>query len=187
MGTRGGLTERKMKNKRYWKTEKAILVALLKFRHFPSMGVVARHARVAKSTAYRHHNTSYEILTDYEDFIVNRYRREMRKLLRIRHVRLMSLFRRLLIVLITCREELGVLLEGGWGRVIERSVVELKPRIKNKLEISDKQSDILVKEIAGVIELWGQKGFLEEEMVITLCDIKYLIETARSRLGPLET
>ncbi len=186
MRMRGGLTERKMKNKRYRRTEKAILIALFSFRHFPSMGMIAKRARIAKSTAYRHHNNSYEILTDFEDYLVARYWRETRILMRIRRVRLISLFRQMLAVLAFHREELEILLGGGWDRVIEKLVTELKPKIIERLKISDKQSDILVKEITGVIEQWGRKGFCEEEIAMNVEKIKYLITTARERLGPLE-
>ena len=187
MRTRGGLTERKMKNKRYRRTEKAILIALFTFRNFPSMGTIAKRARIAKSTAYRHHTDSYEILTDFEDYLVARYWRETRMLMRIRKVRLVSLFRQMLMVLTFHREELEILINGGWARVIERLVAELKPKIIKRLKLSDKQSDILVKEITGVIEQWGQKGFCEEEIAVIVEKIKYLIKTARERLGPLET
>lgn len=175
-----------MQNKRYRRTERAILIALFSFRHFPSMGTIAKRAQIARSTAYRHHNNSYEILTDFEDYLIARYRREIRILAHFRRVRLVSLFRQMLTVLIFHREELEILLDGGWARVIEKLVAELKPKIMEKLRLSDKQSDILVKEITGVIEQWGRKGFCEEEIAMIVEKIKYLITTARERLGPLE-
>ena len=63
----------KTKNRRYQKTEIAILEVLMRSKELPSARVLVRQAKISRSTLYRHHKTIPGIIPDYEREILIRY------------------------------------------------------------------------------------------------------------------
>ena len=66
-------------------------------------------------------------------------------------------------------------------RMVEKIVGRKKKLPKNYSKVFR----VYTKEIAGVIEEWGERGFRRSEIEIIIKDIMYLKKTARQRLAPL--
>ena len=74
------------------------------------------------------------------------------------------------------------------GRVVERMVMEVRGKIMEMCHLpknAEKMLRIYAKEVAGIVEGWGERGFLEGEVGGALDDMMYLTETMRGRLGPI--
>ena len=74
------ITEKRLNNKRFKKSEEALIRAFFSERRRLNARVIMKRAKISRSTLYRHHRTIYDIVPDYEDFILVKYNRLMRKL-----------------------------------------------------------------------------------------------------------
>lgn len=177
-----------LKDKRYRRTEEAIIEVLLKSREMPSTRELTRKARISRSTLYRHHRAMPAIIPDYEKEILRRYRRIIRKLSRQRSIELKRVYLRTLFFIMRYKRVFRILFQHEGGRVVEKMVMELQGKIMVACSLpknSEMTIRIYAKEVTGVVEEWGEGKFAEEEITRVLGDIMYLTETMRQRLGVL--
>ena len=181
--TQGGL-----KDKRYRKTEEAIIEVLLRSKQMPSTGELTRRARISRSTLYRHHRAIPGIVPDYEKEIINKYGRTVRKMLKRKGADLKSIYLQMLIFVVNNRRVFGILFKYSGDRVVERMVLKLQDKIAEANYLpkkSEKMMRIYTKEVAGIVEGWYEKEFNEKEMNKVLEDIIYLTRTMKRRLRGL--
>lgn len=116
------------------------------------------------------------------------FRREFRKGLKRKEATLGSMYMNILLFVVKNRRVFKILFKYGGDRVAENMILEAKEQIA-QLQHLPKNSDgmfrIYAKEVAGVIEAWGEKDFSENEIERVRKDIIYLTTTMRQRLGPV--
>ena len=180
------ITEAKLKNKRFEKTENAILMAFSSAREILSVSRLIKIARVSRSTFYRHHETVYKIIPDYEKYILKKYRNYTYRLIKIKNIRLKALCERTLAFMVVYRGVLQFLHAHGSTNLNESMLLLLKPKIISAGKISHPDIfDIYIKEVATVITKWQQNGFNKDEIPSTVHKIMYLTNTAHERLSPI--
>lgn len=180
---------RGVRNRRYQRTEEAILEVLLKTDEMPTAGELSRRAGISRSTLYRHHRAMPGIIPDYEKEMLVRYRRMIRKLLRQRNASLKSVYLRMLGFILKNKRVMEILFRYEGGRVIEMMVLEVREKITQVGWLprsSEKKLRICAKEVAGVVEIWGERGFEKEELEGVLDEMMDLTKTVRGRLKALK-
>ena len=181
------ITDRKLKDQRFRKTEKALIEALFSNKKMLSARVIVKRAKISRATLYRHHGSVYEIVPDYEEYILEKYNRLMRGLVRRKGLKVKTIYHQMLIFIMKNRDIFKMVVERGDGELTGRIVRKIEPKLVEVYRLPKNSEKILVvyeKEIIGVVEGWMRGDFKEDEMVI-LGDIMYLTETMRSRLMPL--
>ena len=179
---------RGMQNRRYRKTEEAILEVLLKAKEMPSTGELTKRARISRSTLYRHHRAIPGIIPDYERDITLIFKQEFKKLIKYNHQSLENIYFKMLIFTLKHKRVFRILFKYSGDRAIETMVLEFKELIIKACHLpkgSEKMMTIYAKEIAGVVEGWGKDGFSEIEINHTLKNIMYLTATMKQRLSPV--
>lgn len=73
------ITEKKLNNKSFRNTEDKILRLFFAKHMLISIKELAMKIGIARSTVYRHHRSLERIIPDYEIFLMQKYRRAMRK------------------------------------------------------------------------------------------------------------
>lgn len=183
-----GLTEKRMADKRFRKTEEAILKVFFEDGYYMCAKEVAERAGVSRATVYNHHRVIREILQDYEKYILRKYRRMIRKVTKDKGTRLVRIYLRVLLFMVKEKKIFGMLIKNGRRTVLETMLFEIKTRIVNYAGLpknSEKMFKIYVNEVTGLMVEWGRSGFMETEIENLLKDIMYLTDTLRSRLGRL--
>ncbi len=181
------ITDKRLKDQRFRKTEEAITEVFFSSKRILSARVIAKRARISRSTLYRHHGSVYEILPDYEEYILEKYSRLMRGLLRRKGIRMKTLYYQMLIFMMKNKDIFKMIIERGSGSVVEEMVQGMGTKIVEVYKLPknhEKMLAIYEKEIVGVLERWVKNDFKSDEMSV-LDDIMYLTETLRSRLIPL--
>ena len=184
----GGLTEKKMANRRFSKTERAIFVAYCKLRDYPSSKKIAQYAGISRTTLYRHHRRVAKIPEDYEDYLLKNYYKTMRGFVK-NGTKIRILYLRTLIFIMNNKEIILALFQEDKKEIIKGMVDFLKPCILNEWKMGgdlSKMFNIYKNEIVGVVEAWAGKKFSDKELDAVLEDIIYLTHTARRRLLPLK-
>lgn len=184
---RVGITEKRLKNRRFMKTEEAILRVFFEEDNYVSLEQMAKKAGVARSTIYRHHGAVREIVPDYEKYIMARYRRMVRRMIR-RRVPLRQIYFQVLLFILANRQIFMLLLRNGDFAVLLGMIDELRERIGKTARLtsgSDKIFKIYKGEVVFLVKEWVESGFNSEEMSRLLDNIMYLTETMKVRLGPL--
>ena len=67
------LTEQKLKDKRYRKTEEAIVGAFFLAQDNLNPKKIIKVANISRATLYRHHKSVYNVVTDYKEYITIQY------------------------------------------------------------------------------------------------------------------
>lgn len=181
-----GLTDKRMANKRFRKTEEAILKVFFEGDYYMCAGEVARKIGVARSTVYNHHRAVREILPDYEKYVLRKYRMVVRR--RIKDIRLKSLYTRMLFFIVREKRIFGMLVKNGRRGVFEEMVLELRTKIVSYTRLpknSEKMFRVYTSEIMELVAEWGERGFDEAEVFGILKDMMYLTDTMRVRLKGL--
>lgn len=184
----GGLTERKMANERFFKTEKAIFIAYCKLRDYPSAKKIAQRAKISRATLYRHHRKVAKIPEDYEKYLLEKYHKTMRGFVK-KEAKIRILYFRALVFMMNNKDIILALFQEGRKEIIKNMADRLKDRVVNEWKIGgdlSKMFSIYKNEIVGVIEDWAEQDFSEKKLNKTLDDIVYLTQTARQRLLPLK-
>lgn len=183
-----GLTEKRMTNKRFRKTEEAILKVFFEGNYYMCAKEVAEKAGVSRATVYNHHRVIKEILQDYEKYILRKYRRMIRKVTKDKGTRLARIYLRFLLFMVKEKKIFRMLIKNGRRAALEKMMFEIKIKIVNYAGLpknSEKIFRIYVNEVTGLMVEWGQSGFMEVEIENLLRDIMYLTDTLRNRLGQL--
>lgn len=181
------ITDKKLKDQRFRKSERAIIKALFSSKRILGARVIVKRAKISRSTLNRHHGSVCEIVSNYEEYILEKYNRLMLGLIRKKGIRVRTIYYQILIFVIKNRDVFKMVIEKGDGKIIEKMVRKIEPKLMEVYRLPKNCEKILAvyeKEIIGVVEGWMRGDFKEDEMVI-LGDIMYLTETMRSRLMPL--
>lgn len=181
------ITDKKLKDRRFRKTEEAILRAFFSNKRVLSARVITKRARISRSTLYRHHGTVYEIIPDYEAYILAKYCKLIDGLIKRREIKIKTIYCQMLIFILRNKGLLEKIVEKDGGELIEKMVKMLEPKIKEVYSLPkncEKMLKIYEKEITGLVESWIKNDFYGGEMII-LGDIMYLSNTFRLRLRPL--
>ena len=178
------ITEKKLENKRFKKTEEAIIMAFFLIKDYSNTERFIRAAKISRSTLYRHHETVSQIIPDYEKFILKRYQKTIQKL--PMKTDLYSIYRRTLIFIIANKKITQFLYKFGSHSTLEKMVHCLRLRIFASDKITNNEMfRIYAKEVVGIIEQWELEGFKMDEIPSTVGKIMYLTNNARRQLGPI--
>lgn len=180
-----GITEKRLANKRFRRSEEAILRAFFDGDNYISIDRMAAKAGVARSTIYHHHRAVREILPDYEKYILWQYRRMIKKVLQNERLNMNMICLKILVFVLSNKWIFEILVRGGDGRIFERMLLEIRADLEKMMRLP-KNSGILFavykSEIARLMCEWGARGFNERELEKVRTEMAYLTETARARL-----
>lgn len=179
---------KKFQNYRFRKTEEAIFNAFFADKKMPTPGVLARRAKISRSTLFRHYRTVYEIVPGYERRIYRKYTRMVGVILKNKRVKIKEIYLKILIFIVINKKDFKMILLRGNGAIFEKMIWRLEKRICGNYFLPKNSKQIFgiyVKEISGVIEEWGKRDFNKNEIEVILNKIMYLTDTIRSRLVPI--
>lgn len=178
-----------MRDKRYRKTEDAILKVFFKeSKNEITMVKMAKKAGIGRSTMYVHHHAIKKIIPDYEKYILREYGLTMRRRSRAKNTTLKSLYFDTLVFILRNRKIFEMFLRFDDRDIIIKMIEKLKVEIAGFARLpknSEKIFKIYTGEIVEVIFEWGKKGLPENELEKVLSDIIYLTNTCRDRLMPI--
>lgn len=185
---KSGLTEKRMQDKRFRKTEEAILDAVYSSCNCDGTVVyVTRKAHIARTTFYRHHGAIRKIVNDYEEYLLRLFSNYLRRWRHKQQIRLY--FEQMLLFIVANKKTVWFLMRNDGGVVIEKMIKKLEPEIMNSYGISTKYRlgfAVYRKEVLGLIEEWGKGNFRIEELEKVLNNMVYLTKTIRKRLVLLD-
>ena len=182
----GKITEKKLKNQRFRRTEASVRKAYLSLRESLSLERLIKTARISRSTLYRHHKNVYLIVPDYEEYILSKYTRFTKRFINLKYFRLKDLYEQTFIFLCKYQEIAEFLAQCSSRNLTEESLRVLEPKILATGKVTNGEMlDIYFKEVATLIEAWQQNGFQKSEISTVVDKIMYLTDTAHTRLGPL--
>lgn len=181
------LTEKRMADRRFRKNEERILRAFVNGDNYISAETMAKRAKVARSTFYRHHKTVGMIIPDYRKYILGNYSRAARKMnknkasLKIAYLMTLSF--------ISHRRNVFQILMKCVGReMIVEMVQKLNPKVIKYAKLPKNNTKMLRvynSEITELIFEWINKGSSEEEIENLLDEIMLFSGTIRERLGKI--
>ena len=178
------ITDKKLNNKKFRKSEEATLDAFFLAKNYLSIKRITQIAHISRSTIYRHHGSVTKITENYEVFILKRYKKTIYKLLKTSTIR--QLYRRTLIFIVANKKIVQFLYQFGDRSTFEKMVYCLKPKIIVSHKISnDEMFKIYAKEITCIIEDWAQKDYKIDDIPAVVSKIMYLTDTARVWLSPI--
>lgn len=191
----------KNKNQGWSKTEKAIIQALMeegvvqeasggkRRGALPRAGDLVKRAQISRSTFYRHHHTTPEIIVDYSRVIMKVYRRDVKRRVKgRREMGMRGLYLGMMLFVLKNKMVFGILFKYEGAKVVEQMILLSKTWIEQVCQLpkhSEKVMKIYAKEVAGVFEMWGQLEFTENEAERVFHEIMYLTNTIGVRLGEL--
>ena len=150
------ITEEKLKDKRFRETEKAILIAFFSMKEKIDTNGLIKKAHISRSTFNRHHKNVYEIVPDYEMYIMRKFKLNMAKLINKKMVEVEKIYWRMLLFMFKNRAILGMLIKNEEKGIIEKMVEAVEPKtIKIKGDFRQEVLKVHIKEIVGLIEIWG--------------------------------
>ena len=182
---RPGITEKRLRNKKFRKTEDAILEVMLKEKDYMGLGAMAKEVGVARSTVYYHHRTVRAIVPDYKAYILMKYRRMIRKVLRNRRVRMRMVYLNMLTFMVINRRAFMIFDRVGDKSVMVVMIDELRRKVETMARLprnSRKAFVVFRGEVLAILEKWSENAYDEAEIGEVLSDLSYLTETARTRL-----
>ena len=184
--TTARITDKKLKNQRFRKTEESILKAYLAVCETLSLQRLIKEAHISRSTLYRHHKNLYEIVPDYERYISTRFTKFIKRLTRFKILSLKDIYEQTFIFIIKHRMIIGFLAQCGNRGATEELLYHLEPAILATGKVAGGEMfKVYIKEVAALIEEWEKKDFRKEDIPATVNKILYLTDNAQVRLGPL--
>ena len=181
------LTEGKLRDARFRKTEEAIFKAFFEGGGEIKLGVgeLAQKIGVDRATFHRHHRAVCEIVEDYEEYILEKYAKLIQEIDKMGDIGLRRLYYEIIIFILRNRRIFEVLIKREKFRVIKKMILMLGMNM-GLFDNSERVFRVYVGEIVGLIADWGLEGFKEVEIVKLLNNIVYITDTARERLILLE-
>ena len=182
------ISKKGLLNRRYLKTEEAIIEVLLKSKEMPSTVELTKKAQISRTTLYRHHRAIPSIVPDYEKELLSRYKRTLRKLRKKEQTNLKSICLQSLIFIINYQRIFKILFKYSGDRVVEEMVMANQALIAKTYFLPKnptKMFRIYAKEVAGIVELWGERNFPDSDISAVLKDIMRLTAGIKTRLGAL--
>ncbi len=126
---------------------------------------------------------------DYNRVIMRVYRRDMRRLERLRReTGVRGLYLGMMLFVLKNKLVFGTLFKYEGTKIVEQMILVSKTRIERICQsprFSEKMMKIYMKEVAGVFEMWGRVEFAETEVERVFQEIMYLTNTVGVRLGEL--
>lgn len=181
-----GLTERRLKNKRFKATEDAIIMAFFLAKDRLCLERIIRLAHISRSTFYRHHKNLRQVTKDYEAYILRKNKKIVRRLAGHRCVSLKTLYKRILILMSANKRIMLFLSEFGDNNIAEQIILLLEPKIISQTKLTREElRAIYIKEVSGIIDNWQSTGFNMDEIPAVVNKIMFLTDTAYVRLTPL--
>lgn len=183
-----GITEKRLGNRRFRRTEDAIIKAFFECGQYAAAEKIARRAGVARSTIYYHHQAVSEILPNYKKYIIKSYTRMIGKLLKQKQAKMKQVFLSLLTFIMRNRSIFMIFAKAHDTEVMRTMVERLRSKVESFARLpknSEQTFQIYKGEIVALLEKWGEQGYREKEMPTMLGNMMYLTETARARLSPL--
>lgn len=183
-----GITEKRLNNRRFRKTEDAIMRAFFECGQYAEAEKIARRAGVARSTIHYHHRAVGEILPNYKKYIIKSYTQAIGRVLRRKQVRMKQVFLTLLTFMTRNKGIFMIFARVHDAEVMRTMVERLRIKVESFARLpknSEKMFRVYKGEIVAVLERWGEFGYKENEMAGVLGDMMYLTETMRARLRPL--
>ncbi len=182
------ITDKRLADKRFRRTEEAILQAFFALRGDVGMIRIAKNAGVARSTVYIHHRATREIIPDYEKYILKKYQKVVQRMLTAKNSRFEAILMRTLIFMVINKQIFRIVLRGR-SNAIGKMIDKLEIKTVNVMGVSKNQRHIFKiyrSEVIVLIEEWCERGFNGDEMNKLVENIVYLTKTAKMRLGVLK-
>ena len=184
---RCGITEKRLKNARFRKTEETILRVFFE-GECRCICKLAKRAGVHRTTVYFHHHRVAAIPTDYQHYILYMYKRTLKRLISGGDGKIETAFEILLIFMVQNKKLFKVALYLGDTTVYRKMVWMLRPLIEKAMGLpknSKRMFNVYTGEIVELMDEWGKKDYSEEEMKTVLKNILYLTKSLRTRLAPI--
>ena len=177
------LTERKLRDTRFRKTEEAIFRVFFDGEDGAKLSVNEITARIGvdRATFYRHHRAVCEIEEDYEKYIFKKYGKLIEKIKEKKGIDLRRLYYETLIFILHNKRLFEMLMSRRNLRVVGEMIGVLRSEVRLPNN-SERVFMVYTGEVVGLIMDWGIEGFKEAEIVKLLNNIIYLTDTARERL-----
>lgn len=175
-----------MQNRKFRKKEEAIFLAYYCLRDYPSVKIIAKRAKISRSTFYRHHKAPHSIPSDYKNYLLSSFSCKISPLLKKKEPPMQLIFLRALVFIHGNRNVIRILFIEGHKEV----VADIIDRIKVQLLVgwhysccSDRFYQVYKNEIVGIIEVWAGRDFAIDGLGEALDDILFLTQTAPKRLA----
>ena len=185
---RTGITEKRLNDRRFQKTEDAILAVFFAMRGYVSMSRLAVKVGVARSTIYCHHASIDGILTDYEKYILRKYRRTVRKMMKRDTVQTRVVYRQMALFMLQNRKIFEILIRGGNKAVLTEMVREVIGVTSARMKLPKNHkigTEIYVSSVVEILWKWGKEGLMSMELTKVLANILYVTDNAKVWVKPL--
>ena len=185
---RSGQIFDKAGDRRFCETEEAIFNVFADPDVEPNIRVFTSRAGISSSTFYRHHQSVYTLLHDYEQMIMEQFRQFMHETINYEKVGFRQTIYRMLMFIILNKDVIGVVASRDNYLIFYLMVRTLRSRvnlIRFECKNVDKIFDVYVCEVCGVIKNWHEDGYPEQALKKVEKDIIYLSLTIEKRLGKL--
>ncbi|MBR2641218.1 TetR/AcrR family transcriptional regulator [Candidatus Saccharibacteria bacterium] len=180
------ITDKKLANKRFRKTEEAIIMAFFVTKDKVNINRIIKTAGISRSTLYRHHKSLDSIVPNYERYIIKKYNHVVKCIIKCKNNNLKSIYQRILIFLSCNKIIINFLYTHGDDKIIEKMIMLLKPYIASHYYLSqEKIFNIYAKEVTGLMEEWIKNGYSFNTINNTVDNIVYITKSAYTRLSPI--
>ncbi len=179
---------KKIQGCRFKRTEEAIFDAFFANKKIPTPGLLAKRARISRSTLFRHYRTVHDIVPSYERRIYCRYVKRIEKILKKEQIKTRDIYLNFLIFVVANKKEFKLILAHKDSVIFEKMIWRLENRICDSYFLPQNSKQVFgiyTKEIVGLLEEWGKRDFNKNEIESVLKNIMYLTETIKVRLVPI--
>ena len=188
MVKRSGQIFNKAGDRRFCETEWDIFGVFADSNTEPSIKNYTSRAGISSSTFYRHHQSVFTILNDYEQMIMEQFWQFMYEAVDCEKVGLGQIVYRMLVFIMLNKDVIGVVASRDNYLIFYLMVKTLR----NKVSLTVCQNgdtnrvfDVYVCEVCGLIKNWHEYGYSEYMLARIEKDIMYLSLTINERLGRL--
>lgn len=181
-----GISEKRLNNRRFKKTEEAILRVYLSDEECASMGKMAKRAGISRSTLYHHHRTINSISIDYKKYVLRKYGRLLKREMRAK-VGVKALLLQMILFVLHNKGAFDVLFKRGKEDVIAEMLGKKKEIIMKYAGIreNDKIFMIYCSEVTELFREWSLDGFGETKIEELFENVMYLTKTIKQRLAKI--
>ena len=179
-----GITDKRLNNRRFYRTEEAILKAFFGNTYL-SVREVTRQVGIARSTFYHHHQSTAKIVADYQRYIIDKYKRLTKKMLGAQKVPARMMYERTLLFIVQHKKVFKILLAGKERSILKYMITKMQPRLVDIMHLPKNSKKIFLVyegEVTSLMDAWCRNGMREDEINRLLDEIIFLTETARVRL-----
>ena len=182
-----GITEKKLNNRRFKKTEEKILKVFFE-GECKCICKLAKKAGIARTTVYFHHHRVSGIPSDYQHYILYIYKKTLKRIADKEDAKIETVFEITLLFMMQNKKLFEVALYTGDSTVYRKMIELLRPLIERGVGLpknSKRMFNVYVVEVVELLDEWSKNGFKEEEMKGLLKNIMYLTKSLRTRLSPI--